>query len=648
MSNRLHAVDDGDQSAGVDADPWDDIDHDPEAEAHAYQATGTSDDDHEKPKKSIATQLVELADEHYRLAITDQGDPVAFERNGANLAHPLHGGRLWLRAALARLYLESTGKAASSSALADALLVIEGRAQDADETHVSMEWRSDDGGAVALDLGTLDGRCVVVTSDGWQLAGRSPIPFMRSGLTAALPDPARTGHDLIGAPLGNIDPATWRVLVGWMATALIPGIPHPIVLFGGEQGTGKTTVARRLVDVLDPSTAPVRSVPLRPRPMDYRRVGLVGRRVGQPVGSACLAIGCTVPIGDRRRSRETTSLHRRRPSRDPIPTRRRPHRNRSRCVSRRLAEQFTPVDLDRINTTDRRTDAALADQWRNELPAILGTLLDLLVDILGVLPSIHLDELPRMADFARVLAALDRVRPVGTSGTSGTSNTLAHYLELTESVQANIVEDDPVAAAIAALVERVGTWEGTASQLLQRLAARSQAASWPDLPVPLVAGGASLQRCERSASKWTTIAQAGNGPSSSPVKRRPVINVPNAPNVPKPTNHRTQRCTSRPECASQRAQRATTGTNVPTNPQVRRLWHVRHVQHRFHLPTRSTPTITTTPRCSTPPLTRTTTRSCSAPRSPSADRRGPRGRDQPRPSPQQPPRPRPTERKPHD
>ena len=568
MSNRLHAVDDGDQWAGVDADPWDDIDHDPEAEAHAYQATGTSDDDHEKPKKSIATQLVELADEHYRLAITDQGDPVAFERNGANLAHPLRGGRLGLRAALARLYLESTGKAASSSALADALLVIEGRAQDADETHVSMRVGRD-GDAVVLDLGTSDGRCVVVTSDGWQLAGRSPIPFMRSGLTAALPDPARTGHDLIGAPFGNIDPATWRVLVGWMAAALIPGIPHPIVLFGGEQGTGKTTVARRLVDVLDPSTAPVRSVP---RDLDQWITAASGSWVvaldnlsGLPAWlSDALCRSVTGEGLVKRRLYTDADLAVIRFQRVVVLT-----AIEAGALRGDLAERVLPVDLDRINTTDRRTDAALADQWRNELPAILGALLDLLVDILGVLPSIHLDELPRMADFARVLAALDRVRPVGTSGTSGTSNALAHYLELTESVQANIVEDDPVAAAIAALVERVGTWEGTASQLLQRLEPPDpKPRSWPGSARAIGGQVRRIAPALRAIGIEVDHDRAG-GKRTIVLARQETARNQRAQRAQRAQTHESQDPSDArrdPERASQRAQRATTGTNVPNKP----------------------------------------------------------------------------------
>lgn len=42
-------------------------------------------------------------------------------------------------------------------------------------------------------------------------------------------------------------------------------------------------------------------------------------------------------------------------------------------------------------------------------PAILGALLDLTAKVLAVLPNVTADRLPRMADFARVLAALAEV-----------------------------------------------------------------------------------------------------------------------------------------------------------------------------------------------------------------------------------------------
>jgi len=43
-------------------------------------------------------------------------------------------------------------------------------------------------------------------------------------------------------------------------------------------------------------------------------------------------------------------------------------------------------------------------------PAVLGALFDVLACVLAVLPGVRLESMPRMADFARVLAAVDETQ----------------------------------------------------------------------------------------------------------------------------------------------------------------------------------------------------------------------------------------------
>ena len=46
-----------------------------------------------------------------------------------------------------------------------------------------------------------------------------------------------------------------------LVAALLPGIPHPVVLLTGEQGTGKSTATARLASIIDPSPAQLRKPP---------------------------------------------------------------------------------------------------------------------------------------------------------------------------------------------------------------------------------------------------------------------------------------------------------------------------------------------------------------------------------------------------
>src|SRR5690606_13531964 len=74
------------------------------------------------------------------------------------------------------------------------------------------------------------------------------------------PDPLRGTLDGL-RKLVNADDLQWRLLVGWLVSALLPDIPHPILALFGEQGTAKSTTTKLLMLLVDPSPGPLRSPP---------------------------------------------------------------------------------------------------------------------------------------------------------------------------------------------------------------------------------------------------------------------------------------------------------------------------------------------------------------------------------------------------
>jgi hypothetical protein len=87
--------------------------------------------------------------------------------------------------------------------------------------------------------------------------------------------------------------------------------------------------------------------------------------------------------------------------------------------------------------TDRRSDRDVHDAVTAAAPGALGGLLDLLVQVLGVLPTVYVPTLPRMADFARVLAALDAVAGW---------DTLNAYLADAGTLAGTVIDADPFPA----------------------------------------------------------------------------------------------------------------------------------------------------------------------------------------------------------
>ncbi|HZM38678.1 MAG TPA: hypothetical protein VFB94_06170 [Acidimicrobiales bacterium] len=421
---------------------------------------------------SQASRLVTLANSRYRLLRGDDGRPYATERQGPAVVYGLRG-RDALRKRLAGLFFDTYGSTPGGAALTDALTVIEGMADRAEPEPVGLRVAAAGGNAVVLDLAGEDGRCVVLDPRGWQLQDRSPVLFRRSALTAPLPEPERGGSLDELRRLLNVDEARFRLVVAWLVAALVPDIPHPILALTGEQGTAKSTAARLVVSLIDPSPAPLRTAPNEMRSWAAAASAswivaldnvssipawfsdtLCKAVTGDGIVERALFTDDDISVISFRRCIALTTIDAGRLAGD-------------------LAERLLVVELARIPTDRRRPDAEISAAYAAARPRILGALLDLIVDALGALPAVQLDELPRMADFARILAALDRVRGWDTLATYRTA--------AAEAVQA-VLESDPVAEAVIAFIGRGGGWQGTASELLDRITPERRPRGWPQSP----------------------------------------------------------------------------------------------------------------------------------------------------------------------
>lgn len=409
---------------------------------------------HGGEKKSVATQLVELADTRWTFRMSTEGEAFALPLVGPQVVRMLTGSR-GVRSELADLYQENTGKVAGQQALTDAVMVLEGRARRHEPVPLALRVAADDG-AVWLDLGTLTGEAVKVTAAGWEVVANPPILFRRTALSGALPEPVNGGDLAELWALLNVAPESRPVLLAWLVAALLPDLPHPIAALVGEQGTGKSTASRMLAGLLDPSPAQLRKPPRDVEGWTTAAAGswVVGVDNLSTIPAWWSDSLCRAVTGDgdvRRRLYSDADLtvfaFRRVVLLNGIDL---------GAVRDDLAERLLTVELHRI--TARRYDADLATAWEDAHPRILGALLDLAAQVLKVLPDVVLTDPPRMADFARILAAVDRVQ--GTAG-------LATYGRLAADLAADAVTGDPVLSGIVAAVTEA--WTGTAAELLHLL-----------------------------------------------------------------------------------------------------------------------------------------------------------------------------------
>lgn len=421
-----------------------------------------------------AELLVRLALEQYRLGVTDDGEPFAVRREGPNIALPLRGSRSALRAVLARDYRRQHGCTPNSSALADAMTALEGEALESqpEKVHLRIARHED---SLVLDLGTPDGAAVVIGPGGWAVEAVSPVLFRRTALSAPLPVPERGGSLQDLRELLNVSDGTWPLLLGWTVSGFIPDIAHAILMAGGDQGTGKTTGIKLVAGLFDPSTAPTRCPP---KDLEQWAVSASGSwgvlldnvsaipewladalcraSTGEGLPKRRLFTDAELAVLSFRRIIAITSID---------------------CGALRgdLGDRTVLIDFEPIARRSRRGEKALMELYQQRLPRILGAVLDVVAGVLREQPGVHLDELPRMADFALLLAAMDRA--VGT-------NSLDLFNAQAGRIAQDVVEDDPVGPAMVEFASRLtGEWSGPAKDLFTGITPeKDRPAGWPRSP----------------------------------------------------------------------------------------------------------------------------------------------------------------------
>jgi hypothetical protein len=409
---------------------------------------------------SVAEQLVRLALAHYRFGRTDKDELFAVAHDGPNLAVMLKGGSDALRAKLARLYRAETGRTPGASALTDALNVLAGEALDAEAEPVYLRLAAHEA-SVVIDLARADGQAVIVRPSGWEVARRSPVLFRRTALTGALPIPIRGGTLAELRDLLNVTDSSWPLIVGFLVAALLPDMPHAILLLSGGQGTGKSCVARFLVLLVDPSAAPLRS---EPRDLEQWQI--------QASGSWAVAIDnlssipvwlsdalCKAATGDGLVKRklytdgELAVLAFRRvvllTSID------------AGALRGDLGDRLLLVELEEIDKEKRRTEQEMDMLFAQRQGQLLGALLDALAAVLAKLPDVRPARLPRMADFARVLAAADAA--------AVTNGALDQFDGQQGRIAEEVIDSDPFGSALVDFLRARETWEGTATDLLRSM-----------------------------------------------------------------------------------------------------------------------------------------------------------------------------------
>jgi hypothetical protein len=443
------------------------------------EAIGEEDGDAGGRGPKQADILIELAQSAELFHVPDGTGFADLDIGGHRETWPIRskGFRRWL----ARRFYEATNGAPNSEALQSALNVIEAKAHfDGPERAVHVRVSGLDG-RLYIDLGDDAWRAIEIDATGWRVIDKPPVRFRRASGMQPLPTPAAGGSiETLRSFLNVQSNSDFVLVVAWILACLRNRGPYPIIVLSGEQGSAKSTFSAILRALIDPNTAPLRALPREDRDLfiaaNNGHVLAFDNVSGLPAwisDTLCrLATGGGFAVRQLYSDQDEVLFDAARPvilnGIEDIVTR--PD----------LADRAIFLTLEPIPEERRRPEAELWAGFEAERPRLLGVLLDAAVEGLRRLPQTRLERLPRMADFALWATASETALwPTGTFWRAYSGNR-------DEAVE-GVIDADPIAATVRAIMSVRTAWTGTASDLLGALAevagervAKSK--TWPESP----------------------------------------------------------------------------------------------------------------------------------------------------------------------
>lgn len=424
-------------------------------------------------KRTHADRAVELCD-GMRFVRSENGEPFAVIAAPAVVPLRSSAFMAWLSSA----FYDRHQRVPSTSAIKAAVTVLEGQALRAEQAPVFVRVGELDG-ARFLDLGQ---DVVRIDATGWRVDPSPPVLFWRPASAQPLPQPTRGGSVDDLRRFVRVDADGWALLLTWLVAALSPMTSgtFPILLLHGTHGTAKSTTARLMRQLVDPSASPTRRPPQGTRNLvaAAKNTWVINLdNVSSLAGDLSDDLATLTSGGgfEQRSLHTTDDLALYRVKRPVIVNGIGDFASRSDFLSRALL-----VELQPFTPGERRSDADLDAAFTAVRPAILGALLDgVVAGLASPSPSSAPTE-GRCVDAERMATAAESTFGLPTGA-------VRRALASIDSDRVAIALDGwPVFAALEALLERnAGRWRGSATELLAVLNRQettttvNTAAGWP-------------------------------------------------------------------------------------------------------------------------------------------------------------------------
>ena len=414
-------------------------------------------------RKTQAQKLIELTKDAELWHSPDVTPYATMEIGGRRKTWPVRSAMFtdWL----VQRFFECENKPPVTMALNEALKHFEAAARFKGAQHEVFIRVAAADGKIYLDLANHQWQVVEIDANGWSIISDAPVKFRRTKAMQPLPVPIPGGDLDDLKELCNVDDTGLILIVSWLLSALRGQGPFPVLEVLGEQGSAKSTLAWILRFLVDPNTAPLRSMPRTERDLAISARNawvLVFDNLSRLSDSTSDAI-CRLATGGGFSTRQLYT-----DGEEEIFDSKRP------VILNGIVDVATRMDLiDRclvltlksIPEKARKTEEEIQGRLDAERPKLLGALLDAVAEGLRSYGNTKLAKLPRMADFARWMVACEKALPWAPG----------RFIEVCAANRQGVVEDsveaDLVASAVRKLMEREAEWIGSATDLLSELEA---------------------------------------------------------------------------------------------------------------------------------------------------------------------------------
>ncbi len=404
---------------------------------------GAAEED--EPRRNQADRLIEYARADAMYFFVDQnGQPhTLVGREPMPLNSRCYS---WLR----RLMFDREGRSCTGEALKAAAGTLGAFAEfshEVRELHTRSAWHD---GAVYYELGP--GRTVRIGPDGYGTVDDPPVLFRRFPNLMPLPDPERGGdlEDLCGYV--NLKTARdRRLFVAYAVTVALPHVGRPVLNTTGPMGSGKTTLARLIKRLVDPTVPEFVRVGYRDFLQKAAHSYILALDNQSALPEEAVDTLCRLVTGEADSKRRLYT-----DDEDVIYQLRRavilnainPPSDRADLLDRSLM-----LELERIPDYERRSEEELWADFEDKHGRLLDAAFDILSKVLAKKPDLRLSRRPRLADWGEYAAAVYEVMGWKEGEKSGAELFLEDWDGIVKVQNQATLDGSPVALAIVAFMK---------------------------------------------------------------------------------------------------------------------------------------------------------------------------------------------------